>query len=266
MGSLWWLLGIGIKRDRENWMISFSQTAYIQRFIEQFRMEDAKPPSVPINLGHNLTKSQSPSDPQGIKEMKCIPYREAVGSLMYMVIGMQLDIPYTMSYLARFMVNPGHAHWETVKHVIRSEGNEGCRANPQKGQHNHLGGTGLPEPLWNAGLPQCQCELSGASPCDLWLCTLHIWGSNLLELQETDLGIAFHHRVRICGHDTCNKEGIMDKDVFGWDTISSNQANAALLQQSVSHYNGKEQSVSYMHQAHWHMLPFHSPDSYLQCS
>ena len=24
-----------------------------------------------------------------------------------------------VSYLARFMVNPGHAHWEAVKHVIR---------------------------------------------------------------------------------------------------------------------------------------------------
>ena len=51
------MLGIGIERDREKRMISFSQTTYIQKMIEHFGMEEAKPLSVPINPGHNLTKS-----------------------------------------------------------------------------------------------------------------------------------------------------------------------------------------------------------------
>ena len=55
--------------------------------IERFGMEEAKLLLVPINPGHNLTKSQSPSYPQAIEEMKHILYREAVGSLMYAVIG-----------------------------------------------------------------------------------------------------------------------------------------------------------------------------------
>ena len=113
------MLGIGIERDREKTTISFSQTTYIQKMIEHFGMEEAKLLSVPINPGHNLTKSQSPSDPQAIKEMKHVPYREAIRSLMYAVIGTRLDIAYTVSYLARFMANPGHAHWEAVKRVIK---------------------------------------------------------------------------------------------------------------------------------------------------
>ena len=68
-------------------MISFSQTAYIQKIVEHFRMENAKPLSVPINPGHNPAKSQSPSDPWGIEEMKHIPYKEAVGSPMYVING-----------------------------------------------------------------------------------------------------------------------------------------------------------------------------------
>ena len=87
--------------------------------IEHFGMEEAKPLLVPINPGHNLTKSQSPSYPQVIEEMKCIPYREAVGSLMYAVVRTQPDIAYAVSYLARFMANPGRTHWEAVKRVIR---------------------------------------------------------------------------------------------------------------------------------------------------
>ena len=38
---------------------------------------------------------------------------------MYAVVGTWPDIAYTISYLARFMANYGHAHWEAVKWVIR---------------------------------------------------------------------------------------------------------------------------------------------------
>ena len=68
---------------------------------------------------HNLSKSQLPVSDSDIEEMRHIPYMEAVGSLMYAVIGTQPDIAYTISYLARFMANPGHVHWEAVKRVIR---------------------------------------------------------------------------------------------------------------------------------------------------
>ena len=54
-----------------------------------------------------------------IEEMRNIPYQEAVGSLMYVVIATRPDIAYAVSYLVRFMLNPGHAHWEAVKRVIR---------------------------------------------------------------------------------------------------------------------------------------------------
>ena len=87
MGNLQWLLGIGIKRDRKNRMISFSQTAYIQKIIEHFEMDDAKPLSILISPGHNLTKSPSPTDLNDIEDMRCVPYREAVGSLIYAVVG-----------------------------------------------------------------------------------------------------------------------------------------------------------------------------------
>ena len=68
-------------------MISFSQTAYIQKIIERFEMDDAKPLLIPISPGHNLTKSHSPTDPNDIEDMRRLPYREVVGSLMYAVVG-----------------------------------------------------------------------------------------------------------------------------------------------------------------------------------
>ena len=100
-------------------MISFSQATYVQKIVEHFGIEDANPLSIPIAPGHNIGKSQSPISDLDIEEMRDILYREAVDSLMYVVIGTQLDIAYTVSYLARFMVTPGHTHWEAIKQVIR---------------------------------------------------------------------------------------------------------------------------------------------------
>ena len=76
MGNLRWLLGIGIKRDRKNRKISFSQMAYIQKIIECFEMDDAKPLSIPISPGHYLTKSHSPTDLNDIEDMRHIPRSE----------------------------------------------------------------------------------------------------------------------------------------------------------------------------------------------
>ena len=86
MGNLQWLLGVGIDRDRKKRTISFSQAAYIQNIVKCFEMEDTKLLSIPINPGHNLTKSQQPVSEHNVEEMKNIPYREAIGLLVKFVL------------------------------------------------------------------------------------------------------------------------------------------------------------------------------------
>ena len=51
--------------------------------------------------------------------MRHVPYREAVGSLIYAVVGTQPNITYAISYLEWFMANPGFVHWEGMKRVMR---------------------------------------------------------------------------------------------------------------------------------------------------
>ena len=51
--------------------------------------------------------------------MRDVPYREAVGSLMYASLGTRPDITYAVSILSRFSENPGRAHWDAVKRVFR---------------------------------------------------------------------------------------------------------------------------------------------------
>lgn len=51
--------------------------------------------------------------------MKAVPYRSAIGSLLYVALCTRPDIAFVVCHLARFSKNPGHAHWEAVKNVIR---------------------------------------------------------------------------------------------------------------------------------------------------
>ena len=51
--------------------------------------------------------------------MRNIPYREAVGAMMYAMLGTRPDISYAVTTLSKFSSNPGSAHWEAVKKVYR---------------------------------------------------------------------------------------------------------------------------------------------------
>jgi hypothetical protein len=51
--------------------------------------------------------------------MRDIPYREAVGSLMYASLGTRPDISFAVTTLSKYSSNPGEAHWNAVKRVFR---------------------------------------------------------------------------------------------------------------------------------------------------
>ena len=62
-----------------------------------------------------LSRSSSPKSIADTAHMKNIPYRAAVGSLMYLTIGTRPDIAFTVSTVAQFCQDPGLEHWEAVK-------------------------------------------------------------------------------------------------------------------------------------------------------
>lgn len=119
LGAVNWLLGIKITRDLVNKTLSLSQHAYIDAIITRFNFDDLKPSAIPMDPSAPLSKSQSPSKLEDIARMKNVPYREAVGSLMYAAMGTRPDIAFATSTVAQFSDNPGWAHWEAVKRIYR---------------------------------------------------------------------------------------------------------------------------------------------------
>ena len=61
----------------------------------------------------------SPISAENIEAMHCVPYLQAVGSLLYLATATCSDISYTISVLAHFSKNPGLQYWKAVKHLFR---------------------------------------------------------------------------------------------------------------------------------------------------
>ncbi|PIL25727.1 hypothetical protein GSI_11477 [Ganoderma sinense ZZ0214-1] len=119
LGNLHWILGIEVRRDCQARTIAISQRSYIDTTVSRFNLEDAAPLSIPLQPGSPLGQHQSPSTPRQFEDMRDVPYREAVGSLMYAAMGTRPDVTFAVTALSQFMQNPGRAHWDAIKRVLR---------------------------------------------------------------------------------------------------------------------------------------------------
>lgn len=117
LGPLTFALGIAVKTTQDG--VHLSQTAFIEKVAARFGQTDAKPLSLPAQKGFRPLKSQGPQTAAEKEDMARVPYRSAIGSLLYIAMGTRPDIMFVVSLLARFSQNPGRTHWAGVKSVIR---------------------------------------------------------------------------------------------------------------------------------------------------
>nr|GEW91351.1 hypothetical protein [Tanacetum cinerariifolium] len=82
LGEAAYILGIKIYRDRSKRLNGLCQSAYIEKILKQFCMENSKRGSIPMQEKLKLSKSQGASTPAEMKRMQNVPYALAVGSIM----------------------------------------------------------------------------------------------------------------------------------------------------------------------------------------
>ena len=105
--------------NRVSKSISFSQEVYISKILNQFNLQDSKTHITPIDPNIPYSKDQCSSTDEEKATMLKIPYREAIGSLMWPAVATQPDIAFPVSLLSQFLKNPGEIHWKAVKRVMR---------------------------------------------------------------------------------------------------------------------------------------------------
>ena len=118
LGEAKFLLGIEIRRQN-NGDVFLVQERYAQDVVARFNMEGCKSVSTPLDLGCHLDISQQPITDEEKAKMIDVPYRSAIGSLMYLATCTRPDLAAAVSELSKFNQNPGAAHWEGVKRVLR---------------------------------------------------------------------------------------------------------------------------------------------------
>lgn len=113
------ILGIRITRKKELKTITIDQENYVQRILKRFNMEDCNPVTNPLETGLKLSKDMSPTTEEEKAEMKGIPYRQAVGSLLFLAMISRPDICFAVNALSRYCNEPGKQHWNSIKRVLR---------------------------------------------------------------------------------------------------------------------------------------------------
>jgi hypothetical protein len=76
-------------------------------------MENAKSNTTPVDP-HTII-NQTDSDDSVIN----VPFREAVGFLIFLVLVSRPDISYAVNLVSRFCNKPSHSHWSAVKRIFK---------------------------------------------------------------------------------------------------------------------------------------------------
>lgn len=114
LGALKTCLGMNVCRDRSKSTLTLNQKSYIEKLLLRFGMEKCKPVTTPMMLNCKLDR------PKGncLDENK-YPYRELIGSLMYLAVCTRPDIAFVCSQLSQFCCGFEMSHWLAAKRVLR---------------------------------------------------------------------------------------------------------------------------------------------------
>lgn len=113
IGDIRYFLGLNVTYDRINRRMSIDQKSAIVKILEKFEMSDCKGASTPIEKNLKLEKCESDD------KITSNPFRELLGSLMYIMLGSRPDLCYSISFFSRFQSKPTDNHFCYLKRVLR---------------------------------------------------------------------------------------------------------------------------------------------------
>lgn len=103
-------LGLEINQRPDG--IHLNQTAYARKILNRFQMMECNAVSVPAEPNQVLCVNST-------DEISSFPYREAIGSLIYLAIATRPDISYAIGSCSRFMEKPSQMHANAVKRILK---------------------------------------------------------------------------------------------------------------------------------------------------
>lgn len=89
-----------MKRDRAAGQLTISQRKYVSDCLAKFHMDEANESATPIAVGIKLVREE---DEQELRKSAHLPYKQAVGSLIFLACLTRCDISYAVHLVSQFM-------------------------------------------------------------------------------------------------------------------------------------------------------------------
>ena len=108
-----------MRNSVENHTVHLSQTQYIINVYNNFQQHGVYCYGTPMDSKAQLSKAQCPTEGSAeASQMKNMPYRELIGSLLWVANGTRPDVSFAVNTLAKFTSNPGLVHWKALLRVL----------------------------------------------------------------------------------------------------------------------------------------------------
>ena len=97
---------------RDDGSVFIGQQKYAEDVLRRFKMEDCNKVSTPIEGYIQPGEAEA-------AESTLVPYREAVGCLMYLAVVTRPDLAFAVSYASQFLDKPKERHWKLIKRILK---------------------------------------------------------------------------------------------------------------------------------------------------
>ena len=115
-GDMGYYIGLEVYHNQQAGLTFLHQHRYIQQTLERFGMIDSYSVSTPADP--NVTLSLTPDTSEHTQPLD-VPYKEAIGCLMFISLLTRPDITYAVNHAAKFCEKPRQIHWTAVKRIFR---------------------------------------------------------------------------------------------------------------------------------------------------
>lgn len=105
-------LGLQIEQFKDG-SIFLNQEAYARAVLERYNMENTNAVAIPADRGQMYSEMGNDS------KIINAPYRQAVGSLLYLSVATRPDITFSVHNASQHLEKPEKMHWNAVKRILK---------------------------------------------------------------------------------------------------------------------------------------------------
>lgn len=112
LGSVSRFMGLNISIDNQQKSLKIDQTHYINKILLKFDMFDCKPVGTPMEVRLQLQRETR-------EEASKFPFRELIGSLMFLCMGTRPDLNFSVNFFSRYQEWVEEIHYKHLKRTLR---------------------------------------------------------------------------------------------------------------------------------------------------